>query len=143
MAVRALVAVGLAAVGTVGLAQAAPDFLFDPKPRWSEEAETAEVCQAIAAECPGSVKDGEIEAVWGYAELYDSRGKLVGLRSERSTGCKALDEHLLLGHRGFRTTFSKPDQSDLDGITVELAPGTRPDAVRLVKRGETNVGIGC
>jgi hypothetical protein len=50
---------------------------------------------------------------------------------------------MLLGQRKFRTAFSKPGQSDLDGITVELSPGTSPDAVRLVKQGETSISLGC
>ena len=142
-AITAWVGLAAAALAAIGIAQAPPQFAFDPQPRWTEEPETEAVCEAVARECPGFAKDGEIDADWGYAELYDARGKLVGLRSVQSTGCKPLDEHLLLGHRRFRAAFSKPDQSDLDGITVELAPGTRPDAVRLIKRGETSVGIGC
>ena len=31
----------------------------------------------------------------------------------------------------------------LDSITVETAPGTDRNSVRLVKRGETSVSIGC
>jgi hypothetical protein len=65
------------------------------------------------------------------------------LRSLGSTGCKPLDEHLLLGHRHFRTVFTKPGEPDLDDIKVELAQGTTRDAVRLVKRGTTSVSIGC
>jgi hypothetical protein len=68
---------------------------------------------------------------------------LVGLRSLASTGCKPLDEHLLLGQRHFRSVFSKEGEPDLDGITVEVAQGTSRDAVRLVKRGSTQVSIGC
>jgi hypothetical protein len=61
----------------------------------------------------------------------------------KSTGCKPLDEHLLLDHRHFATMFTKSGRADLDDVTVELAPGTNPDAVRLVKRGSTQVSIGC
>jgi len=68
---------------------------------------------------------------------------LVGLRSVQSSGCKPLDEHLLLSHRHFATTFSEPGKPDLDGISVELAPGTPKNTVRLVKRGTTQVSIGC
>ena len=68
---------------------------------------------------------------------------LVGLRSLNSTGCKPLDEHLLLGQRHFHTVFTKEGQPDLDDIAVELAPGTPRDAVRLVKWGSTSVPIGC
>jgi hypothetical protein len=68
---------------------------------------------------------------------------LVGVRSLGSTGCKPLDEHLLLGQRHFVQVFTKVGQPDLDAITVELAPGTAKDAVRLVKKGTTSVSMGC
>jgi hypothetical protein len=89
------------------------------------------------------MKDGQIDSEWGYAELYNADGYLVGLRSLKSTGCKPLDEHMLLSHRHFVTVFSENGSPDLDDITVEVAPGTNPDSVRLVKRGETQVSIGC
>jgi hypothetical protein len=118
-------------------------FSFEPQPRWAEEPETEIVCAAIVAECSAQLKDGEIAAEWGYAELYDADGKLAGLRTVHSTGCKPLDEHMLLGQRRFRTTFSKPGEPDLADIAVEVAPGTRRDAVRLVKQSSTQVSIGC
>jgi hypothetical protein len=68
---------------------------------------------------------------------------LVGVRSVGSTGCKPLDEHLVLGHRHFRTVFTQEGKPDLDDIKVELKPGTPKDAVRLVKTGSTRVAIGC
>lgn len=133
-----------ALIGLAGGAAAQPStFAYEPKPRWVEDPETEVVCEAIRAECPAQLKDGEIEAEWRYAELYDADGMLVGLRSLASTGCKPLDEHLLLGQRHFRTVFTKRGQPDLDDIKVELAPGTSRDAVRLVKRGTTSVSIGC
>lgn len=118
-------------------------FDYDPKPRWAEEPETEVVCAAIRAECPGAIRDGSVDAEWGYAETYDADGMLVGLHSTESTGCKPLDEHMLVGHRHFATAFSKPGQPDLDGITVEVAPGTAKSAVHLIKRGSTQVSIGC
>jgi hypothetical protein len=140
--VRAALLLVLAATAGAGTAQPA-SFDFQPKPRWVEAPETEIVCAAIAAECPGRMKDAEISAEWGYAELYDANGKLAGLRTLQSTGCKPLDEHMLLGHRSFRAAFSKPGEPDLADITVELAPGTPRDAVRLVKRGSTQVSLGC
>jgi hypothetical protein len=101
------------------------------------------VCEAIRAECKGILKDGEIDVEWSYAELYDADGMLVGVRSLGTTGCKALDEHLLLGQRHFTQVFTKPGQPDLENITAELAPGTPKDAVRLVKKGTTSVSMGC
>ena len=133
-----------AAVALAGGAAAQPSaFIYEPKPRWAEDPETEVVCAAIRAECPAQLKDGEIDTDWSYAELYDVDGMLVGLRSMGSTGCKPLDEHLLLGQRHFRTVLTKKGQPDLDDIKVELAPGTSRDAVRLVKQGTTSVSIGC
>lgn len=139
-AVAAAMAGGIAAVAA---AQRPAGFQYDPVPRWAEEQETEAVCEAIARECAAQMKDGGIEASWGYAELYDAGGYLVGLRSLTSTGCKPLDEHMLLGHRRFVTTFSKDGQPDLEGISVETAPGVSRDSIRLVKRGETQVSFGC
>jgi len=144
MTTRAVIAAAVAGLaGAAALAQNAAPFFYDPQPRWTERPETEEVCAAIVKECPGLLKDGEIETEWGYAELYDADGFLVGVRSVKSTGCKPLDEHLLLGQRHFRSAFSKPGVPDLDDIKAELAPGTSKDAVRIVKRGETQVGMGC
>jgi hypothetical protein len=133
-----------AAVALAGTAAAQPSgFTYDPKPRWAEDPETEVVCEAVRAECQGMLKDGAIEADWQYAALYDADGMLVGLRSVKSTGCKPLDEHLVLDHRHFLTVFTKPGQPDLDGITAELKPGTPRDAVRLVKRDSMSVSFGC
>jgi hypothetical protein len=133
-----------AALALSGSAAGQPsDFDYDPKPRWAEDPETEVVCAAIRAECAGILKDGEIDAEWRYAELYDADARLVGLRQIASTGCKPLDEHMLLGQRHFKTVFTKPGEPDLDDIKVELKPGTPKDAVRLVKTGSTQVSMGC
>jgi len=137
----AIVAAILALAG--GAAAQAPVFDFSPKPRWPEDPETKVVCAAVRAECPAKLKDDSIDAEWGYAEYYDPDGMLIGLHSLQSTGCTPLDEHLLLSHRHFRTMFSKGGKPDLDEITVELAPGTPKNAVRLVKQGTTQVSFGC
>jgi hypothetical protein len=126
-----------------GAAADAPAFDFSPVPRWAEDPETDVVCSAVRAECPGRLKGDGIDAEWSYAELYDADGMLVGIHSLRSTGCKPLDEHLLLSHRHFRTMFSEAGKPDLDDIKVELAPGTAKSAVRLVKQGTTQVSFGC
>jgi hypothetical protein len=126
------------------MAAARPEgFSFDPQPRWAGEPDTDKVCEAMASECPGQLKDGEIEADWAYAELYDADGYLVGIRSLKSTGCRPLDEHMLLSHRQFRTAFSKDGQPDLDDMRIEVGAGSNRDSVRLVKTGETSVSIGC
>ena len=133
-----------AAVSLAGGAAAQPSaFSYQPTPRWTEDPETEVVCAAIQRECAGMLKGGSIDAEWSYAELYDADGMLVGLRSLQSTGCKPLDEHLLLDHRHFATAFTEQGKPDLDDITVELAAGVPKDAVRLVKRGSTQVSIGC
>jgi hypothetical protein len=124
-------------------AAAAPDFSYEPQPRWAEDPDTNVVCAAIRAECVGALKNDQVEAEWSYAELYNADGMLVGLRSLQSSGCKPLDEHLLLSHRHFATTFTQPGKPDLDDIAVELAAGTSKEAVRLVKRRSTQVSIGC
>jgi|KBSMisStandDraft_5_1062788.scaffolds.fasta_scaffold269178_2 hypothetical protein len=135
----------LAAVVALAGGAAAQTSTFDyaPTPRWTEDPETEVVCAAVRAECPAQLKDGEVEAEWGYDEYYDSDGMLVGIHSLKSTGCTPLDEHLLLSHRHFRTTFSQAGKPDLDDIRIELAPGTSKTGVRLVKRGSTQVSFGC
>lgn len=89
------------------------------------------------------LKDGAIEADWAYVDVYDPDGMLVGVRSRKSTGCRPLDEHLLLSQRHFVQVFTKPGQPDLDAILAELAPGTAKSAVRLLKKGTTSVSMGC
>lgn len=137
----AIIAALVALAGAVAAQPSA--FSYDPKPRWAEDPDTPVICAAIRAECPGLLKDDQLDAEWGYAEVYDADGMLVGLRSLQSTGCKPLDEHLLLEHRHFATVFTEPGKPDLDEVTAELAPGTPKDAVRLIKRSTTQVSIGC
>jgi len=138
-----LLCLGAMAIAAAAAAQRPTAFAFDPAPRWAEDPETEAVCEAMTKECAGQLKDGGMEANWGYAEIYNADGYLVGVRSEKSTGCKPLDEHMLLGHRHFVTVFSKDGAPDLDGIAVETAPGISRDSVRLVKHGETSVSFGC
>lgn len=133
-----------AAIALAGMTADRPaSFAFDPQPRWQEDPETEDVCRAMETECAAHLIEGQIDAEWGYAELYNADGYLVGLRSLKSTGCKPLDEHMLLSQRHFVTVFSQDGGPDLDEFRVEFAPGTNPDSVRLVKRGETQVSIGC
>src|SRR4051794_16356758 len=99
-----------ALLGLTGAA-AAPDFSYQPQPRWAEDPDTDMVCAAIRAECAGALKDDQIEAEWSYAELYNSDGMLVGLRSLQSSGCKPLDEHLLLSHHHFCDDIQRARQA--------------------------------
>ena len=137
----ALIAASVALAGMT--ADRPATFSFEPQPRWQEDPETEDLCKAMESECSAQLKDGQIDSEWGYAELYNADGYLVGLRSLKSTGCKPLDEHLLLSHRHFVTVFSEGGAPDLNDFTVEVAPGVNRDFVRLVKRGETQVSIGC
>jgi hypothetical protein len=145
---RVAVAGGLSLAAGIGFAaigwtQPQVPFQFDPVPRWAEDPETETVCEAVRKECAAMLKDGAIEADWDYVDVYDADGMLVGERSRKSTGCKPLDEHLLLSQRHFTGQFSKPGQPDLDAISAELAPGTPKSAVKLIKKGTTSVSMGC
>jgi hypothetical protein len=139
---RGALIAALLALGAGASAQTS-SFDFSPVPRWADDPETEIVCAAMRAECPGILKKDAVDAEWKYAELYDADGMLVGIHSLGSTGCKPLDEHLLLSHRHFRTMFSKAGKPDLDDIRVELKAGTPKDSVRLVKEGSTQVSMGC
>lgn len=139
---RGLLIAGLLSLAG-GVGAQPSSFDYSPTPRWTDDPETEVVCAAVRAECPGLLKKGEVDADWHYAEFYDSDGMLVGIHSLASTGCKPLDEHLLLSHRHFRMMFSEAGKADLDDIKVELKPGTPKDSVRLVKEGSTQVSFGC
>jgi len=133
---------GILAVLAAG-AVASPAFLFDPQPRWAEDPDTDVVCEAVRAECAGLLKDGSIETEFGYIQLFDAAGRLAGIRMAKSTGCKPLDEHLLLSERHFVDVFHHDGQSDLDGMKLELGPGVDRDKVRIAKPGSTQVSFGC
>lgn len=131
------------AFAVAGQPVAGGEFSFNPAPRWPEEPETEVVCAAIRKECPALAGKTDVQAEIGFDELYDIAGKLVGLRLTKSTGCRPLDESILLGHRHFRLAFHHEGEPDLDDIHVELGPGVNPDAVRIVKRDGTSVSLGC
>jgi hypothetical protein len=143
MQYRRLGALALAAALMAMTADRPATFDYDPQPRWQVDPETDEVCQAIESECSAMLKGGGLDSDWGYVEFYNADGYLVGLKSVKSTGCKPLDEHMLLSHRHFVTVFSQGGAPDLDDIKVEVAAGTDRNAVRLVKAGETQVSFGC
>lgn len=137
-------AVGLAVLGmtaTIG-AQNVTEFEFSPAPRWSKEPETEELCKAIIAECP-ALRTGDIDASMAFDEVHDVRGYLVGIRLTRSTGCKPLDESVMLGRVEFRRRF-ETDRPSLNDMSVELRPGVDPAGVRIVRRVENmQIGMGC
>ena len=135
-----------AATSTFATSDAAPTggaFQFSPVPRWREEPETDVLCAAIRKECPAFSGKSEIDADIGYDELYDASGRLVGVRLTKSTGCAPLDESSVLGRRHFKLAFHHDGQPDLEDIHAEVAPGVNPDAVRIVKRGETSLNLSC
>ena len=140
-----LAAVAAVAIsGAAALAAQQGAFEFQPRPRWAEEQETEIVCEAMVKECAATMKDGGMDVDWSYELAFDADLKLVGLRNVKSTGCKPLDEHLLLGQRKWVRTFANKDGRDLDeDITVELAPGTPKQSVRILKQGTTSVSFGC
>lgn len=140
-----LAAAAAAAVsGAAALSAQQGAFEFDPPPRWAEEQETELVCEAMARECSGVMEDGGMNVDWSYELAFDADLKLVGVRSIKSTGCKPLDEHLLLGQRKWVKTFATKDGRDLDeDIAVALAPGTPRQSVRILKQGTTSVSFGC
>ena len=143
---RSRLAAAAAAAVSAGAALAAQQgaFEFQPQPRWAEAQETEIVCEAMVKECAATMKDGGIDAEWSYEELFDADLKLVGVRSVKSTGCKPLDEHLLLGQQKWVRTFANKDGRDLDeDIVIELAPGTPKQNVRVIKQGTTSVSFGC
>lgn len=137
----------LAGTGALAADKSAP-FSFSPEPRWhmgpDEEPETEVVCAAVRKECPGIKDVTDINADFGYDLLYDADGQLVGLRMTKSTGCKPLDESLLLSQRKFKLAFHKPGQSDLDdNIHVEAPAGTARESLRIVKSTSTSLSMGC
>jgi len=130
---------------TAAYAQTSPaPFRFTPIPRWADEPETDKLCAAIRAECH-SIKDvTDINAEFGYEELYDAHLQLVGVRMTKSTGCQPLDESELLGRRHFRLAFHHDGAPDIDGdLRIETRPGTDPAAVTVVKASSTQISLGC
>ena len=125
----------------------APPFEFSPVPRWQvapdAEPETEQVCAAIRTECPGIKDVTDIQRDFGYELLYDADGMLVGVRTTHSTGCKPLDESMVLGERAFVMKFRTEGKPDLDDIRAEVAAGTPRGAVRIVKSKSTQLNLGC
>lgn len=136
-------AIGASIAALAAGAAAAPGFLFEPQPRWAEDPDTDVVCEAVRAECAGLLKDGSIETEFGYVQLFDADGVLAGIRMAKSTGCKPLDEHLLLSERHFVGVFHHEGVSDLDGMKLELGSGVDREKVRIAKPGSTQVSFGC
>jgi hypothetical protein len=125
-------------------AQSAGLFEFSPTPRWAKESENAELCAAIRAECPAMAAKGSIDASMAIDELHDVKGKLAGIRLTRSSGCKPLDEAMMVRRKEFHQGFEERGTPTLSDVTAELKPGTDPASVRLVRRVDNfQIGMGC
>ena len=125
-------------------AQQQQAFDFHPQPRWAEEQETDAICAAISAECGAALVDSQIVADWEYREIYDSNLRLIGVHSTRSTGCKPLDEHLLLEQRAWVRKFAPGPDRDLDSdFTLEFRDGAARTGFRLVRHSSTQVTMTC
>lgn len=121
-------------------------FTFSPMPRWhvdvGDEPDYRAVCIAVEAEC-GQVPEGGVTLDFAYDELYNTRGNLIGLRVTESTGCRAWDESLLLGKRGFILGFRKEGQPDLKDVYVEYKDEVESENIRMVKPKTSTVGLKC
>ena len=137
---------GTLALGlSAGLAaQSAGLFEFSPVPRWQTEPESEPLCEAIRAECPSMAAKGSIDATMAFDEVHDVNGKLAGLRLVTSTGCKPLDEAMLVGRKEFRQRFEADGAPTYDDFKVELKAGINPADVRIVRRVDNfQIGMGC
>lgn len=144
-AMRLIALVGALALGigsALGAAsfdwEGAPGFFYSPSARWAFNPEQdldfhANACPAIRRECP-TLDSSDIKINAQFDELYDAHGRLSGLRMIKGSGCRPLDEAILLGQREFRTKFQKPGKSDLDDVELELAQGIDPAKVRILRR---------
>jgi hypothetical protein len=126
-------------------AQPAPasGFEFRPTPRWSEEPETSQFCAAVRKECPALARKPSVDVEFSYERLYDASGRLVGVRSVKSTGCAPIDEDLLVSERHSVEVFRHPGRPDLEGIRVEGPPGAKLDGVRIVQGKSTTYSLEC
>ncbi|WP_353228826.1 hypothetical protein [Novosphingobium sp.] len=129
-------------------ADQAPPFAFSPVPRWQlpadQEPETDQICAAVRKECPALKGVEYIHAPFGYDEVFDADGHLVGLRMTQSTGCAPIDESMLISQRKFKTTMQEGGQTDFDPADVpETAPGPARDAIRISKPDTTELSLRC
>ena len=146
-------AAGLAILAGSSLAGAASyewegaGFYYSPVPRWTfdpkQDLDFAEkVCPAIRSECPG-LDASDINANVAYDELYYANGRLAGVRMTKGSGCRPLDEAIVLGDREFRAKF-ETDGVSLDDFRLELGDGVDKAKVRVVKEiANHSFGGGC
>ena len=123
-------------------------FFYSPVPRWTFDPEKdldlgESVCPAIRKECPGINAD-QMDLSFAYDELYYANGRLAGIRLTKGSGCRPLDEAVVLGQREFRATFSKPGQPDLDDIQLEVGDTVDKAKVRIVRHVDNlQYSAGC
>ena len=123
-------------------------FFYAPVPRWAYDPKqdldfTQKVCPAIRRECPG-LKADDIQLTLAYDELYYANGRLAGIRMTKGSGCRPLDEAVVLGQREFRGKFSDEGEPDLDDVILETGEGVDRAKVRIVKHVDNfSFGGGC
>ena len=142
--VRMIVLAALLTAGSALGAQAGDDFLFSPVPRWPDEPETDAVCAAIRQECPAIIsRAGDVDRDVEYDELFDTTGRLRGIRVTSSSGCRALDEYTLVSTRHFIRAMHRDGETDLGEFSLEVPAGISPEGVRVVHHNRTSNTIGC
>ena len=122
-------------------------FFYSPTPRWAfdpkQDLDFAEkVCPEIRRECPG-LDASDINVNVAYDELYYANGRLAGVRMTKGSGCRPLDEAIVLGDREFKAKF-ETDGASLDDVKLELGEGVDKAKVRIVKEvANHSFGAGC
>ena len=123
-------------------------FFYSPVPRWAYDPRqdhdfTEQVCPAIRRECPGFQAD-DIQLTMAYDELFYANGRLAGIRLTKGSGCRPLDESVVLGQREFKGKFSEEGKSDIDGVMLETGEGVDRAKVRIVRHSDNlTFGAGC
>jgi hypothetical protein len=142
--VRMFVLASMLTAGTALAAQAGNDFLFSPIPRWPDEPELDAVCAAMRQECPGIVpRSGDVNGDVEFDELFDSTGRLRGIRVTNSSGCRALDEYVVVSMRHYTNAMHREGQTDLGEYSLETPAGISPEGVRVVHHNRTSNNLGC
>ena len=122
-------------------------FFYSPTPRWAfdpkQDLDFAEkVCPEIRRECPG-LDASDINVNVAYDELYYANGRLAGVRMTTGSGCRPLDEAIVLGDREFKAKF-ETDGASLDDVKLELGEGVDKAKVRIVKEvANHSFSAGC
>ena len=122
-------------------------FFYSPVPRWAYDPKQdldfgEKVCPEIRRECPG-LDASDINVEVAYDELYYANGRLAGVRMTKGSGCRPLDEAIVLGNREFRGKFER-DGMVTDDVKLELGDGVDKAKVRIVKEvASSTFAAGC